>query len=187
MNKFAVSKLACAVAMVGISASAGATTTDLGVLSIGATAFNGTVLSGPPPKEFADFFTFVLPANGGSAYSVLNFEVPDLFLNLTFASLALVTMGPNNAPGGGDDVIVDAAAGPGKTLSVSMDGIGASQGMYLFVSGFTTGAAGGLYSGAISVSPVPEPEAWAMMLVGAGLVGFRLRNRSKKAAANRFA
>ena len=42
------------------------------------------------------------------------------------------------------------------------------------------------YSGPILVSPVPEPEIWAMMLVGAGLVGFRLRHRSKKFAANRF-
>ena len=38
----------------------------------------------------------------------------------------------------------------------------------------------------VSVTPVPEPETWAMMLIGAGLVGFRLRNRSKKVAANRF-
>jgi len=43
-----------------------------------------------------------------------------------------------------------------------------------------------LHSGPILVSPVPEPEIWAMMLVGAGLVGFRLRHRSKKFAANRF-
>jgi hypothetical protein len=39
----------------------------------------------------------------------------------------------------------------------------------------------------VNVSPIPEPEAWAMMLIGAGLVGFRLRNRSKKTAAQRFA
>jgi hypothetical protein len=30
----------------------------------------------------------------------------------------------------------------------------------------------------LTVTAVPEAETWAMMLVGVGLVGFRLRNRS---------
>ena len=33
------------------------------------------------------------------------------------------------------------------------------------------------YSGNISVSPVPEPETYAMLLVGLGLVGFMTRRR----------
>jgi len=38
----------------------------------------------------------------------------------------------------------------------------------------------------VNVSPVPEPEVWAMMLIGAGLVGFQLRRKSKQAASHRF-
>jgi len=30
-----------------------------------------------------------------------------------------------------------------------------------------------------TISPVPEVQAWAMMAVGAGLIGLRLRNRDK--------
>lgn len=38
-------------------------------------------------------------------------------------------------------------------------------------------AAGGSFS--ISVSAVPEPEVWAMMLIGAGLIGYQVRRKSK--------
>lgn len=39
---------------------------------------------------------------------------------------------------------------------------------------------------AVDVSPIPEPEVWAMMLVGAGLVGFQLRRKSKQSHGQRF-
>jgi hypothetical protein len=35
------------------------------------------------------------------------------------------------------------------------------------------------YNGGITVEPVPEPEEWAMMLVGAGLVGYQVRRKQK--------
>jgi hypothetical protein len=37
------------------------------------------------------------------------------------------------------------------------------------------------------VGPIPEPEIWALMLVGTGLVGFQLRRKRKAAEANRLA
>lgn len=42
----------------------------------------------------------------------------------------------------------------------------------------------GTYS--VSVALVPEPETWAMMLIGVGLVGWQLRRKAKLSAANRF-
>jgi hypothetical protein len=36
--------------------------------------------------------------------------------------------------------------------------------------------------GGASVSPVPEPETYALMLAGLGLVGFMARKRKAKAA-----
>lgn len=38
----------------------------------------------------------------------------------------------------------------------------------------------------IDVTPIPEPEVWAMMLIGAGLVGFQLRRKAKRMAVQRF-
>lgn len=37
----------------------------------------------------------------------------------------------------------------------------------------------GSYTGSITIAAVPEPEVWAMMLVGVGLVGHQLRRKSK--------
>jgi hypothetical protein len=33
--------------------------------------------------------------------------------------------------------------------------------------------------GKVSIAPVPEPETWAMMAAGLGLVGFAARRRSR--------
>jgi hypothetical protein len=40
---------------------------------------------------------------------------------------------------------------------------------------------GGSYGASLSTiaAPVPEPEEWAMMLVGGGLVGFQVRRKQK--------
>ncbi len=194
MQNMSIRKIALAVALTGSAIAANAAMTDLGTLGAGAKAFSGKVLGGPAPLSFGDFFTFELPASASSAYSVVNFPVSELNLDLAFNSLALFSMGADGAIGGtgaNQDILRASANGivgtGSQSLSVNLGPTASAQKMYLHVSGFTTGSAGGLYSGAISVSPVPEPEVWAMMLVGAGLVGFRLRNRSKKFAANRFA
>jgi hypothetical protein len=134
---------------------------------------------------------FNLPANGGSGYGVVNFPVNtgSVSFNTIFSSLALFSS-PSGTVGVGDELLTSETSSSGSNSGNAISltwGPTAGGPMYLVVSGITNGSVGGLYSGAISVSPVPEPETWAMMLIGAGLVGFRLRNRSKKTAANRFA
>ena len=54
---------------------------------------------------------------------------------------------------------------------------------YLQVTGQVLGAAGGVYGGSMSVTAVPEPETYAMMLAGLGLVGFIGRRKAAKKAA----
>lgn len=48
---------------------------------------------------------------------------------------------------------------------------------HLNVYGEATGTKGGDYNGAISISPVPETEAYSMMIFGLGLIGFVARRR----------
>jgi hypothetical protein len=49
----------------------------------------------------------------------------------------------------------------------------------MIVGGNATGSSGGLYNIAAVTAPVPEPEAWGMLLAGLGLIGLRLRQRMR--------
>ena len=59
-----------------------------------------------------------------------------------------------------DDTLLTTANGPGN-LAFNW---GSSSGgdMYLTVNGISNGTIGGIYSGAISVTAVPEPGTWAL-------------------------
>jgi len=190
MAKLSVKQLACAVALSSACAGANAVSYDLGLIEIGAPKqFNAFV---PAQSVFGDVISFTLPANGGSGYSVLNFPltipggVGDF--NLLFSSMVLVS-DPDGIPLNNplDEVILQTVTGGAGTESLSLTfGPTGPASMFLVVQGASNGSLGGIYTGAISVSPVPESEAWAMMLVGFGLVGFQLHRKSKQTAVNRF-
>jgi hypothetical protein len=50
---------------------------------------------------------------------------------------------------------------------------------YIQITGVTDGGNGGIYSGAIAAA-VPEPETYAMLLAGLGLMGAVVRGRSNR-------
>lgn len=179
-------KQAVAVALLaGASVAANATTTDLGMVSFAApTAFNGSVLGGS--QSFSDIFTFNLSEpNVSSGYSVVNFplSIPELgSFGTVLATLSLISNGADGIRGNADDQLLKSTVLPsaGNTsdhLSLSWDQPITGP-AYLNITGVTTGSLGGLYSGSISVSPVPEPESFAMLLAGLGLMGAVVRRRS---------
>lgn len=173
MKKLAV---AVAIALGAASLGASAATTNVGPVSpTTPSPFSGFAA----PGLFSDVFTFELPANAGSGYSVINFplEIPTGNFNVIFSSMALFS----NADGilfNADDTLVNTANGPGN-LAFNW---GPSTGgkMYLTVNGVSNGSLGGVYNGAISVTAVPEPGTWAMLATGGMLLGFALRrNRAQ--------
>jgi hypothetical protein len=151
------------------------------------TTFTGSVLGGS--QSFSDIFKFTLEQpNTSSGYSVVNFPL-DLgsagTLNTTLTTISLVSYGANNVFGGGDDQVLKSTVLPsdGNTqhhLSLSWDQP-ITGGAYLVVGGAVDGSLGGIYSGSISsVSPIPEPESFAMLLAGLGLMGAVVRRRSSR-------
>lgn len=165
---------AAALSVFGLaSGTSQAATTALGAAVVGTPlSFGGLAAPGP----FSDIFTFTLPANGGSGYSVSNFTLLPGMYGTALTTLTLMS----NADGilfNADDTFVSSSSTPGGAsigLSVSAQAAG---NYYINVTGITTAPAGGIYTGAISVTAVPEPETYAMMLAGLAALGFLARRR----------
>jgi len=169
----ALKSVAIAAAFVGVSLSASAATTNLGAVSASVPTSFGGFASG----SFSDIFTFSLPANSGSGYSVVNFPltIPSGTFNVLLTGLGLFS-NPDGIVGNTDDSYVTAASGNSNALSFSFANTPAGN-YYLQVFGVTTGSLGGIYTGAISITPVPEPETFAMLLAGLGVMGAIARRR----------
>lgn len=88
------------------------------------------------------------------------------------------------------DASITSATLNGVTGFLHTDSISFGSFKYTSLSPFTlvlngtldAGATAAAYSGQINVTAVPEPETYAMMLGGLGLVGFMARRRKSKAA-----
>jgi hypothetical protein len=153
--------------------AANATTTALGPAVVGTPlSFGGFAAPGP----FNDIFTFTLPTNGGSGYSVTNFTYLPGQFNTMLATLSLFS-NPDGILYNADDALLSTSFTPGGGSLALSWGASNSGSYYLAVGGLTNGTQGGIYNGAISVTAVPEPETYAMMLAGLGALGFLARRR----------
>jgi len=178
MKKKFASTLVGAFLLAGATGGAQAATVDLGAVEIGTPlAFSGFA----PVGVINDIFTFSLPANGGSGYSIVNFplSIPGVgTFNAIFSSITLFS-DPDGTPFTQDDSFLTTASagGPGvESLSLNFSGTGGGN-MYLMINGVSNGTIGGLYSGAISASPVPLPPA--VWMLGSALVGLATVGRRK--------
>lgn len=175
-NTFAKRALGAAL-LAGMAFGANAATYNLGVITVGAppTPFNA-FHAGMGLDTFSDDFTFSLTTAGFTAGSILDFSIPGI-LGAQFTSAQLFS----GTPGSG--TLVTSAVGTASSMAFSsvLTPVGS---YYLTVNGQVTPGVslGAAYSGAINVTPVPEPESYAMLLAGLGVMGAIAvrRNKAKK-------
>lgn len=173
-------KRAVAVAILAGASIGANAATDLGTVSaIAPTGFAGTILGGG--KSFSEIFTFNLSEpNVSSSYTVQDVPIT-VSSAVTFDSLlsaiSLFSAGADGKVGGGDDTFLATGGIPGGD-SLTLDyGQSLSGAAYITVNGISNGSSGAIFAGQIA-TVVPEPETYAMLLAGLGLMGAVVRRRS---------
>ncbi len=155
--------LALAAALVASSASSFAAGGSLGLISDNA-SFSSTVAAG----AFADVWTFdtsVVDANA----SITNIRTKKFSNYITSFEAWL-------------DGNMLTSTTLSYTTTLSIEDLPLAAGSHtLEIKGFAS-AGGASYGGNIGVTAVPEPETYAMLLAGLGLMGAIARRRNNKAA-----
>jgi hypothetical protein len=143
--------------------------------------FGDTFMASTAGHPFSDVFTF----NVGTPFDAAA-SVTSAYLNtpqtkdLLITGLSLYRYDPGTMAVLGTAVagINETGFGSNPTDSWSLAAYGLSSGYYaLKVDGRVLGAGGGAFGGDLTISPVPEPQAWAMLLAGLGLVSVAARRK----------
>jgi len=149
--------------LAGISAgSASAATYNLGTLATGDTVFGSYNVGA---GLFSDKVNFSLASGANLEGSVGNLE-------LTLGSKVIENISNLNVA-----LYNSSGTQLGSGTDVTLSGLQPAGNYYAVISGTGTGTKGGIYAGAFSVSAVPEPSTWGMLLMGLGLVGFTMSRR----------
>jgi hypothetical protein len=114
---------------------------------------------------FQDVYSFTIanPGDLAGSISATNFGPYNIVgLTVTLQDSTFAVIGTDSSPG-----------------MFSFSGLAAGN-YALNVLGYATGTSGGIYGGSIVATTVPEPETYALMLAGLGIVGFvAARRRSQ--------
>ena len=146
-------------------ASAGSFAAALGSidLSSGSGFFGNTPIAG----AFVDTITFTVTT--ASTFSGSITAVVNGTQDVDFASIVVTPSAQAFVSLLGDPVEVWATPAAGFILSA---------GLYTLTLTGTNSASVGSYAGTLALTPVPEPETYAMLFAGLGIVGLLARRRS---------
>lgn len=142
------------------------------------------------PESFYDIFTFSLTTASDTISSAVSLLLPNPFQPGTSYEINNGTLSLFSDPDG------DGAAGVNAQLATTNFGdtngtlgyFNVDAGSYYWaVAGDAVGSNGGVYLFAANTAAVvPEPETYAMMLAGLGMIGFIGRRRLAKGASELF-
>ena len=170
--KFELKRVAQAVA---VAAALSAPAAPAAVTDWGVHDFMEVGVMVVPPGAFDDFFKFTMPAFGEASSVAVSNNLLSV-LNITGGTVTL-------REGTYGDLIPDTLklsySFDGTTGSTvhTVSGLAGAFSYYYEVSGIATGSSGGIHVLTSTLLPIPEPEAYAMLLAGLGLMGFTVRRR----------
>ena len=176
MKRLILAATAVAALLSGVSSANAAQTVTWGVPDVNGSftgMFGNVDITGDVNGLFSDTFNFTLPT-GVSSFTVNSTFTDDPANDINFTSVRF----------NGLDFGVGSS---GQNEFRFLNGISVTAGapQQLIVAGTTGG--GGSYNGIISfnaaAAAVPEPAAWALMILGFGGTGAMLRRRQKVAIA----
>jgi len=128
--------------------------------------YNATFWNTGVSSVFDDWISFSIPvdSSGDGSSNIISLGGG----GITFTALNLY-----------EDAVVIATGIIDGSNSLLSFADGATPGNYtLNIAGYKLNpAAAASYAGNISISPVPEPETYAMLLAGLGMIGFSIRRR----------
>lgn len=175
-NLFKVSALMLGLGL-GVSQGANAALTHLGTVGTdGGVYYSDTIAAG---QSFNDAFQFDVAgisdigATVTATYSVpsIDFTTFDAQLYDLTTSKVIADLGAvDNVDTSTWDGSFNLSALPKHSYEILVSGVAGSSAEGGFAS----------YSGTIAVSPVPEAEEWAMMMLGMGVITAQLRRKSQK-------
>lgn len=174
-----------AFAVQGAGAATIHRTAEIVTVGDGAGGFNAhfgdTFTAATLDSTFTDVFTFQLnrPFDAAASLTSAYLNTPQT-KDLSFSGFSLYRYDPSTHAVQGNAIagIDETGFGANPTDSWSLQGDGLQGGYYAIqVDGRVRGAGGGSFGADLTVSPVPEPRSWGMLLAGVGVLGAVARRR----------